>query len=254
MAGGRNRMITLGILFIAVLLAYRQRNSALEAAKTIADAASGPFHSPTPSSSNPSYPTQSHAPARGTSRRDFSTELFWKILSPLPYLWQFTLYLFRQTVFFAYLLSPLLVQPLLGLWHMILVLLSPMIILLQALNYYLILIPMGIALGIGRTLYPLYVFAMVAVLFGGVIGALGGWFHWGLISPVTGKTSIEVQGEIHREIRQLVDGKAALKRGRKGKGRSAGTEREEFGMSGHMEPGMSRVKEEELRGWRDSVW
>jgi hypothetical protein len=253
-------MITLGILFIAVLLAYRQRDTALQAAKKAAEATAGSFDSPKSSSSNPYYPGGSHAPTQGAPnppKRELPQvifRLFSKIPSPFPYIWSSIKYLFHLVISLAYLLSPLVVQPLLGLWHILQVIFSPLITLIQALNYYLILIPMGVALAIGRTLYPLYVLGIAAILFGGIVGAFGGWIHWGLVSPVTVKKSHDVQGDVHREIRRLVDGKSGLKRDEKKKGRVTRTGNEEYEMASHMGAGMSRVKEEQLRGWRESVW
>lgn len=248
-------MITLGILFIAVLLAYRQRDTTLPAAKKVARSTSEPFDTPISSPSNRYYPGESHA--RDTPKRALPQEafkLFSKIPSPFPYIWGSIKHLFYLVTSLVYFLSPLVVRPLLGFWHAILVILSPLITLLQALNYYLILIPMGMAMAIGRTLYPLYVLAAAAILFGGIIGAFGGWIHWGLVTPVTVKKSWEVQGEVHREIRQLVDGKSGLRRDEKKKGRASRTREDEYEMNSHVGAGMSRVKEQQLRGWREDVW
>ena len=255
-----NRMITLGILFIAVLLAYRQRDTALQAAKKVAETTAGSFDPPKSSPSNPYYPSTSHAPTPGAPsqpKRELPQvifRLFSKIPSPFPYIWSSIKYLFHLSVSLVYLLSPLVVQPLLGLWHILLVIFSPLITLIQALNYYLILIPLGVALAIGRTLYPLYVFGIAAILFGGIVGAFGGWIHWGLVSPLTVRKSQDVQGEVHREIRRLVDGKSAVRRDDKRKGRATRTGNEEYGMASHVGAGMSRVKEEQVRGWRESMW
>lgn len=129
-----------------------------------------------------------------------------------------------------------------------------MITLLEALNYYLVLIPFGIALSVGRTLYPLYVFAAVAVLLGGVLGAFGGWLHW-VTSPFVGKAGVDVKSEVHREITQLVDGKTAVRREQrareKGKGRRA---EEETEVQSRQRRGMNPVKQEELHDWRNNAW
>ncbi|KIM24809.1 hypothetical protein M408DRAFT_331620, partial [Serendipita vermifera MAFF 305830] len=221
----------------------------------MADAAAAPT-----SSANHYYPTQSFDNPR--SRRELPNEAFKllaKIPSPFPYIYRFIVYTFHVFVSIFIALSPLIIVPLKALWHLLVVIFTPVVTLLEALNYYLVLIPFGIAMSIGKALYPLYVFGMVAVLLGGAVGAFGGWLNW-VTSPQIGKVGTEVKGEIHREITQLVDGKAGVRREQrmrddKGKGRRReGANEEEYDLQSRRASGMTRGKQEELQDWRDTVW
>ncbi|KAG8757071.1 hypothetical protein FRC14_002404 [Serendipita sp. 396] len=143
-------------------------------------------------------------------RRHLPREVFRllsKIPSPFPYIRAFILWQVHavKTVF-GFVLS-LLIEPIWIIYSVLLVILDPMIVLLVAVYRYTVEIPMGIALAIAHALYPFYIFAMTAVLFGGLVGGCGDLLHGGIVGPWTGRRSPQVNGELHRDVQRLANGK-----------------------------------------------
>ncbi|KAG8855947.1 hypothetical protein FRB91_001467 [Serendipita sp. 411] len=256
-------LFTMAVLFVAVLITYRQRKPAMEAVKQAAGAASDAlFNNNGDSQPNPYYPGNSdHQTGQGHNpffpnanpqrtstlepRRQLPREVFRllsKIPSPFPYIWAFILWQVHafRTVFGFVL--PLVIEPIRIIYSILLVILDPIIVLLVAVYHYTVEIPMGIALAISRALYPFYIFAMTAILFGGLVGACGGLLHGGIVGPWTGRKSKQVNEELHQGAQRLVEG-----RGRRHIPSRIGNEGRDAG-------GLNRIKEEDLREWRDEVW
>ncbi|KAG8799738.1 hypothetical protein FRC17_007056 [Serendipita sp. 399] len=245
----------MGVLFIAVLYAYRQRKTAVEAVKQAAEAATGAFlHTGEESRTNRYYPADpGHQTSQGQSpyfpntnpvgtsslkpRRELPREVFRllsKIPSPLPYIWSFILWLVHAVATVFGFVTPLVTKPISLLYSALLIVFDPVIVLLVAVYHYVVKVPMGIALAIANALYPLYLFAMTAILFGGLVGACGGLLHGGIVGPWTGRKTKEVNEVLHKDIQRLTQ--------RRGREHSNDT------------IGFDHIKEEDLRGWRDEVW
>lgn len=282
MAGGR-QTFTILVIFIAVLLAYHQRNNAAvstaqQAAESAADILSSATAQSTSTSSTVFSPNPAPSSPISTSPpvpRKPNTLLI-KILSglpsPFPYLYRFLTYQAYLLYTFVLFLYPILLLPLRLLWDFVLLILDPIILILSTAFHYFVALPVGILLSIGHALYPVYVFAASAIFLGGLMGACGGWIHSSLINPWIGATKSEIRTELQTEFAKAdtdhynyrrVDG-YGYKGGRldrKGKRvpRPTGVEEydlddldnlDELDTRGRLSP----ERENLLRGWREEVW
>jgi hypothetical protein len=228
-------LFTLFVLFVAVLLAYRQRNVAVDAVNRASEA----FSSATadhPSATHTATPSPSRT---GTPVRRQLPQHVLAFLSQLPAM---LLPMVTYPFYITMAILPYLIYPLHLVLQAVLTILSPLILLLQETYRILILLPMNFVLSIGRTLYPFYLFGAVAVLFGALMGSCGGVVHRALVSKALKPVGDEWKEEVHSGVVRVVDGKSGLRQERRR------AHREDYDRDRHP------VKEEDLRGWRDSVW
>jgi len=88
--------------------------------------------------------------------------------------------------------------------NLILTLLAPVIVLLTAVFYILILTPYRAVVYLGKLLYPVYVFVGTAIVLGACVGMVGGAFHTAVVMPV-------VEPEAAKPTRRSLKGKAKAK-------------------------------------------
>ncbi|CCA74034.1 hypothetical protein PIIN_07988 [Serendipita indica DSM 11827] len=231
MAKRNNHLFTLAVLFIAVLLAYRQRNK-------------NPPYTPPSTTDNIYYPspttattasTMTHLPhphiseARQLPKQVFA--LLSRIPSPLPLIWALIIWIYHLILSIS--------TPIRIVFDALSVIFAPIILLLSATYHYLVAIPTGIALSIGRTLYPLYVFAATAILFGALVGACGGMLHGGIVKPWSNAKT--------READEAID--TAFAHPHRPDQRRQG--------DAYADDGFVRVKQEDvddIQRWRQQAW
>lgn len=232
-------LIPFAILFVAVLLAYRQRGTAADAVKHAADAASdipsGSDSTPTTTYTTP-YPYALPTRVGPPVGRQLPVHVF-AFLSRLP---SYLLPIITYPFYVARIALPYLLYPLRILLQLVLTILSPFILLIQETYRILILIPVETTLSIGRALYPFYLFGAVAILFGAIVGSCGGALHKALVTNAINPVGDELKSEVHAGLVRVVDGKAGVRK----------SERRRVSPKEYLDP----VKQEDLRDWRETVW
>jgi hypothetical protein len=214
----RSQTVTLLILFIAVLLAYyqKQRNSVTAPRANVTEP-HGPqlpvaeFPAPSPTLSSiiqgatdtmhrippsphmphlkpmPSLPT---IPAMPHTQKPHAPSVpkinIFKYLAYIPSPISFIRSILIAQARLVSLLVSTAVVLFRGLFAPILTLLAPVIVLLTAVFNILILTPYRVIAYLGKLLYPVYVFIGTAMILGACVGMVGGAFHTAVVMPVVG--------------------------------------------------------------------